>query len=85
MTIQQNGATELQVLDAPPLRSGTPVVIGAIPSGSLVGRHVIPRRDHAHRVPTAWCSLARASGVESPEPRPGAVLGWAATVHPAHA
>jgi DGQHR domain-containing protein len=40
---------EVQVLDAPPLRSGTPVVFGVIQAADLVSQYVIPRRDHTRK------------------------------------
>lgn len=44
MTTQTGGVVELPVLEAPALRSGTPVVTGVVPAGTLVARHTVPRR-----------------------------------------
>lgn len=43
------GVVTLPVLDAPALRSGTPVVTGVVPAGALVERHEVPRRDHTRK------------------------------------
>jgi DGQHR domain-containing protein len=45
----QVGAVTVPVLDAPALRSGTPVVAGVIPAGTLVARHVVPHRDYTRK------------------------------------
>lgn len=44
LTTHTAGVVELPVLEAPPLRSGTPVVTGVVPAGTLVARHIVPRR-----------------------------------------
>ncbi|MGH2753647.1 MAG: DGQHR domain-containing protein [Actinomycetota bacterium] len=44
MTTHTAGVVELPVLEAPALRSGTPVVTGVVPAGILVARHIVPRR-----------------------------------------
>jgi DGQHR domain-containing protein len=48
MTTNGNGG-DLQVLDAPALRTGTPVVIGVVEAGRLVSQRVVPRRDHKRK------------------------------------
>lgn len=44
LTTHTAGVVELPVLEAPALRSGTPVVTGVVPAGILVARHIVPRR-----------------------------------------
>lgn len=53
MTIVINdsgGNAALAVLPAPSLKRGTPVVIGVVTVGELVGRYQVPRRDFRRRV-----------------------------------
>lgn len=40
----QTGGVELPILEAPALRSGTPVVTGVVKAGILTARHIVPRR-----------------------------------------
>ncbi len=49
MTSMNRGPVRIPVLDAPPLRSGTPVVTGVVPVDVLVARHIVPRRDHTRK------------------------------------
>ena len=45
----KNSGLRIQVLEAPPLKMGTPVVLGVISMGELAGRYDVPRRDTKKR------------------------------------